>query len=49
LARIHLYKGKDNWEAALGKGILVSNVVTNESVSYNTISDAASKESLKCK
>lgn len=41
LARINLSKGKDNWAAALGKGILVSNVVTNDKVSYNTISDAA--------
>lgn len=42
LARNNIFKGLANWKDALGKQVVVTNVVTNDSVSYNTISDAAS-------
>ena len=38
----NLNKGLTNWKNALGKAVVITNVVTNDSVSYNTISDAAS-------
>ena len=41
LAKNNLKKGLTNWKNALGKAVVVTNVVTNDSVSYNTISDAA--------
>jgi hypothetical protein len=40
-ARNNLSKGLANWKDALGKVVVVTNVVTNDLVSYNTISDAA--------
>ena len=42
LAKNNLNKGLTNWKNALGKAVVITNVVTNDSVSYNTISDAAS-------
>ena len=41
IAKNNISKGLTNWEVALGKEVVVNNVVTNDSVSYSTISDAA--------
>jgi hypothetical protein len=41
LAKNNLSKGLTNWENASVKGVVVTNVITNDSVSYNTIIDAA--------
>ena len=41
LAKPHLDKGGIIWKNALGKKVIVSNIVTNEIVVYNTISEAA--------
>jgi hypothetical protein len=40
-AKINLDKGLEKWKNALGKRVIVSNIVTNEMVIYNTISEAA--------
>ena len=41
LAKNNLSKGLTNWKNAKVKGVVVTNVITNDSVSYNTINDAA--------
>lgn len=41
MGKNNLSKGLTNWKNALVKAVVVTNVVTNDSVSYNTISDAA--------
>ena len=41
MAKNNISKGLTNLENALGKKVVVSNVATNESVIYNTMSDAA--------
>ena len=41
LSKNNLSKGLSNWEDALGKSVVVTNLETNESITYKTISDAA--------
>lgn len=41
LARVNLSKGLINWNKAKGKIVVVTNVVTKETVHYNAVSDAA--------
>lgn len=41
LARVNISKGLINWNKAKGKIVVVTNVVTEETVNYNSVSDAA--------
>ena len=47
LARANISKGLSNWNKAKGNVVVVTNVITNDQYTYNSLSEAA--RALKCK